>query len=107
MKPWSGISIYAECADLADCAALPRLAASPPSVLARMRPPGRLVNRIDVPQGRLQPDLLRIDPVAPPPRDRIYRTKRAGFRRSREVEAGPRPGRACAARLMIHGTHPR
>jgi hypothetical protein len=46
---------------------------------AGQRAPGRLVNRIDAHQGRLQPDLRYIDPVAPPPHDRIYRTKRATF----------------------------
>jgi hypothetical protein len=38
---------------MAKCAALPQLAASPPSAAAWGRPPGRLVNRIDVHQIRL------------------------------------------------------
>jgi hypothetical protein len=36
-----------------------------------------LVNRLNVYLSRLSPALLRIDPVAPPLRDYIYRTKRA------------------------------
>jgi hypothetical protein len=52
-KRLTGIFIQAGRADLAECTALSRLAASPPSLVAQGRPPGRQVNRINAHQSRL------------------------------------------------------
>jgi DNA-binding CsgD family transcriptional regulator len=53
---------------------------APSSIAARA---ARRANRINAHQSRLQPDLRHIDPVASPPRDRTFRTKRAEFRLAR------------------------
>jgi hypothetical protein len=92
----------AECADLPEWAALTQPAASPPGAAAWGRLPGRLVNRIDVAPVRLYPDLRYIDPVAPPPPDRTYRTKRAACQ-LQLAAGGGRP----AGRVQVSGLHVR